>query len=160
MWCILSGSTLDSANLVSHTATVFRILGFSSRDCPVINNHTFIVCGTRKDSSLSNSENMSGGETATSKSNRSWLQVDLARGNVSFFTTYCDMLFPVPPWDNGKFKCLLIFETINTTLRYLARITWMFTEKELRTESHILKDPFMPFYGWIVLCFCFLPLAP
>lgn len=47
-WCILSGSTLDSGNLVSHSATVSRMFESSSRGHAVINNHIFTF-GTQQD---------------------------------------------------------------------------------------------------------------
>lgn len=41
VWCILPGSTLDSGNLVSHSATVFRMFESSSTGHAVINNCVF-----------------------------------------------------------------------------------------------------------------------
>lgn len=90
VWCIHSGSTLDSSSLVSHTATICRTFGFSSKGWPVINNLIFTGCETKewKMKGVNSSEHYSfcnrWGETAARKKcislyqqklNSGWLQI-------------------------------------------------------------------------------------
>lgn len=132
VWCILCGSTLDSANLVSHTATVFRMFGFSSRGRAIINNHIFTVCGTRNRVGVLPLCN-----SPLSKLISAWLGM----WKYSFLQKqFVAHFFQTRSLRWRHISCLFLSEMVDTALSCPARITRRFIDKktaEKREESHI-----------------------